>query len=279
MIMKKRGQFWYGDFMIAMLVIIVIGIIFANTIVDIPQRESNLDNMIDDGVNIANSLLSEGYDMPNWRNGNGRIGINTDSKIDVNKLDTFSSLVDTNRGYLISKFLFGTDYDYVFYFEDKDGNIVNERSYGGVARSEDLEIVSALNMFRMIRIVFLDNILILLFILPSLSASINCTDEYDSREEFQELSGNILIEYLDNPEGFNLDALEITQLTGFYEKYKDDWDNADCNEQGVSGKNVNEIILKYNGDITNSYIYPFLGLGIIALLIFFALYRQFTKKE
>ena len=157
MIMKKRGQFWYGDFMIAMLVMIVIGIIFSNTIVDIPQRESNLDNMIDDGVNIANSLLSEGYDMPNWRNGNGRIGINTDSKIDVNKLDTFSSLVDTNRGYLISKFLFGTDYDYVFYFEDKDGNIVNERSYGGVARSEDLEIVSALNMFRMIRIVFLDN--------------------------------------------------------------------------------------------------------------------------
>ena len=123
------------------------------------------------------------------------------------------------------------------------------------------------------------HILILLLILPSLSASINCTDEYDSREEFQELSGNILIEYLDNPEGFNLDALEITQLTGFYEKYKDDWDNADCNEQGVSGKNVNEIILKYNGDITNSYIYPFLGLGIIALLIFFALYRQFTRKE
>jgi len=61
--MKKRGQFWYGDFMIAMLVMIVIGIIFANTIVDIPQRENNLDAMIDDGVNIANFLLSDGYEM------------------------------------------------------------------------------------------------------------------------------------------------------------------------------------------------------------------------
>ncbi len=155
--MKKRGQFWYGDFMIAMLVIIVIGIIFANSIVDIPERESDLDNMLDDGFNIANSLLSEGYDIANWRNGNGRIGITTDNKIDVDKLDEFSSLVETNRGYLISKFLFGTNYDYAFYFEDKDGNVINGRTYGGVALKDDLDIVEAENMFRMVRIVFLDN--------------------------------------------------------------------------------------------------------------------------
>ena len=122
-------------------------------------------------------------------------------------------------------------------------------------------------------------ILILLLVLPSLSASTNCINDYDSREEFQELSGNILIEYLDKPEESNLNALEITQLTGFYEKYKDNWDNADCSEQGVSGKNVNEIILKYKGGVANSNIYPFLGVGIIVLLVLFALYRQFTRKE
>ncbi|MBS3153595.1 hypothetical protein J4426_03470 [Candidatus Woesearchaeota archaeon] len=155
--MEKRGQFWYGDFMLAMLVMIVIGIIFANSIVDIPQRESDLDKMVDDGANIANSLLSDGYDIANWRNGNGRIGISSSGKIDTIKLDELATLVETSRGYLISKFLLGTSYDYAFYFEDKQGSIINGRAYGGIALKEDLNIVDAENIFRMVRIVFLDN--------------------------------------------------------------------------------------------------------------------------
>ena len=155
--MLKRGQFWYGDFMVAMLVVIVLGIIFANSIVDIPQRESNLDKISDDGFTIANSLLSEGYDMPNWKNSNGRIGIVTNGKIDADKLNEFVSLTGTSRGYLISQFLFGTNYQYAFYFEDNEGAIVNQRAYGGVAKKEDLDIIDSENIFRIVRVVYLDN--------------------------------------------------------------------------------------------------------------------------
>ena len=155
--MKKRGQFWYGDFMIAMLVMIVLGIIFANSIVEIPQRESDLEKISDDGFTIANSLLSEGYDMPNWKNSNGRIGFMTNGKVDVDKLNEFASLVGTSRGYLVSQFLFGTSYQYAFYFEDSKGNVINQRAYGGVAKKDELDNVNAENIFRIVRVVYLDN--------------------------------------------------------------------------------------------------------------------------
>ncbi len=122
-------------------------------------------------------------------------------------------------------------------------------------------------------------ILMLIVLFHSVNAAVNCNEDYDDKEEFQKLSGEVLINYLDDPKGAKLDTLEITQLSAFYEKYKDNWENADCNEIGVSGKNINEIMLKYRGGISSYNFYPFLGIGIILLLVIFIVYRQFMKKE
>lgn len=123
------------------------------------------------------------------------------------------------------------------------------------------------------------SILMILVLISSVQASLNCNEDYDTREEFQELSGNILIEYLENPKESKLSVLEISQLSTFYETYQTNWENANCEEKGVSGKNINEIILKYNGGIGSLSFYPFIGLGFLILVIAFLIYKKFNKKE
>lgn len=122
-------------------------------------------------------------------------------------------------------------------------------------------------------------ILLIIVLSSSIQASLNCNEDYDSKEEFQELSGNILIEYLENPKESKLTGLEISQLSTFYEKYQNGWENANCDEKGVSGKSVNEIMIKYRGGVGSLSFYPFIGLGFLVLLIGFLLYKRFNKKE
>lgn len=122
-------------------------------------------------------------------------------------------------------------------------------------------------------------ILMILVLLSSVQASLNCNEDYDTKEEFQELSGNILIEYLENPKESKLSGLEISHLSTFYEDYQNSWENANCEEKGVSGKNINEIILKYKGGIGSLRFYPFIGLGFLVFVIAFLIYKKFNKKE
>ena len=122
-------------------------------------------------------------------------------------------------------------------------------------------------------------VLIFFLVIPSVSSSLGCAGDYDDKEEFQRLSGGVLISYLEDPRNAKLSSLEITQLSAFYEKYQDDWENADCNEKGISGKSINEIMLKSEGGIFNSWAYPFIGIVAIVLLVGFVVYRQFIKKE
>ena len=81
--------------------------------------------------------------------------------------------------------------------------------------------------------------LMILVILSGVQASQNCNNEYDDKEEFRELNGNILIEYLENPKESRLNGLEISQLSTFYEKYQNNWENANCDEEGVNNKIIN----------------------------------------
>lgn len=122
-------------------------------------------------------------------------------------------------------------------------------------------------------------ILMMLVILSSVQASQNCSDDYDDKEEFRELSGNVLIEYLENPKESRLNGLEISQLSTFYEAYQNNWESANCDEEGISGKSINEIIIKYNGGVGSLSFYPFIGLGFLVLFIVFLLYKRFNKKE
>lgn len=122
-------------------------------------------------------------------------------------------------------------------------------------------------------------ILMIIVLISSVQASLNCNDGYDTKEEFRELSGNILIKYLENPKESKLNGLEVSQLSTFYETYQDNWENANCEEKGVSGKSINEIILKYKGGLGSLSFYPFIGLGFLVLAIGFLVYKRFNKKE
>ena len=122
-------------------------------------------------------------------------------------------------------------------------------------------------------------LLMMIVLFSSVQASLNCSGDYDELEEFRELSGNILIGYLESPKASKLNGLEISQLSTFYEKYQNDWGNADCNENGVSGKSINEIMIKYKGGVGSLSFYPFIGLGFLVLVIGFLLYKRFSKKE
>ena len=121
-------------------------------------------------------------------------------------------------------------------------------------------------------------ILMILVIISSAYASLNCNEEYDTKEEFRELSGKLLIEYLENPKESKINGLEVSQLSIFYETYQDSWENANCEEKGVSGKSINEIILKYRGGIGSLNFYPFIGLGFLVLAIGFLIYKKFNKN-
>lgn len=113
----------------------------------------------------------------------------------------------------------------------------------------------------------------------SVQASLNCSSDYDDIEEFRELNGKILIEYLENPRESKLSGLEVSQLSTFYETYQDKWESANCDEKGISGKSINEIMVKYKGGVGSLSFYPFIGLGFLVLFIVFLLYKRFNKKE
>lgn len=122
-------------------------------------------------------------------------------------------------------------------------------------------------------------ILMILVFLSSTQASLNCKEDYDTKEEFQELSGNILIKYLEKPKESKLNGLEVSQLSTFYETYQNNWENANCDEKGVSGKTINRIMLKYKGGVGSLSFYPFIGLVFLILLVGFLLYKKFNKNE
>lgn len=116
--MDKKAQVTYMDFLIGLLVLIVITFIFVRTIVDLNFREDKFQGLINDGVEISNSLMSSGYCpskncLTDWKNINGRIGIVKDGKIMEKNFADFLTLLD--KDYEKSKTLFGTKSDYVFY--------------------------------------------------------------------------------------------------------------------------------------------------------------------
>ena len=55
----KRAQFWYGDFLFAVLILIIIGFLFVYAMLDLSNKNNNFDVLIDEAVSISNILLCE----------------------------------------------------------------------------------------------------------------------------------------------------------------------------------------------------------------------------
>jgi len=119
---NKRGQVWYTDFIVAVLIFVICIVIYFEYMTNVSAREiSVLEELVDDAKSISSSLVSEG-NPPEWNSTNViRIGI-TDGNMRINqtKLDNFYNL-----SYDISHRIFKTRFNYHIYFENSTGSRLN----------------------------------------------------------------------------------------------------------------------------------------------------------
>ena len=116
----KRGQFWYGDFLVAVLILMIIGMLFVTSIRDITSRNEVLKELILEASDISSTLMSEGYGtMADWNNLIGTVGLVTNYKLDKNKFYNFLNL-DYNK----QKVMLGTLNNVFIYLADRNGDIV-----------------------------------------------------------------------------------------------------------------------------------------------------------
>ena len=116
----KKAQFWYGDFLVAVLILMIIGMLFVTSIKDITPRNEILKELILEASDISSTLMSEGYGTINdWNNGMGTIGLITNYKLDIGKLGNFLNLDYNNQ-----RAMLGTINNVWIYLADRNGDIV-----------------------------------------------------------------------------------------------------------------------------------------------------------
>ncbi len=154
----KKGQFWYADFVVGLLVIAFITVLFARAVVDVPEKESGIRLLHQDAITIASLLMSPGVDSANWINGQGKIGLVQNGKINYLWFNDFISLITKTNpdGYQKARQLFGTNYDFSVYFQKKDASILGNKAYGGMADVGQLQNLEAENIVRVNRVVYFD---------------------------------------------------------------------------------------------------------------------------
>lgn len=119
--MKKRGQAWGFDLMIAVTIFAVGIIIFYVYSINYPEEgRETLDKLYYEGNLIADSILSEGF-PESWNSDNViRIGILSNNKVNETKLEGIYNLTtETPGGYFRTQGLFNTKYNYFFNFSEQ----------------------------------------------------------------------------------------------------------------------------------------------------------------
>ncbi len=156
--MFKNSQASYADFLIGLFILILITFIFTQTIIDLNSREDKFQELINDGVSISNSFMSNGYCptqncIRNWDNKEGRIGFVNNGKIMKKNFDDFLKLE-----YAKTKILLGTKHDYAFYFEF-DGNKLSYNGKTVYGKYTNLHEIKTENIIKINRILYynLDN--------------------------------------------------------------------------------------------------------------------------
>ncbi len=115
--MKKSGQVWSMDIVIAFIIFLTaIIILFVYSINYSGEVEKTYDKLIYDGDIIMENLFLEGY--PNdWNSGNViNIGIVSNNKINETKLERFYNFARDD--YPKTKYIFKTSYNYYFFLQD-----------------------------------------------------------------------------------------------------------------------------------------------------------------
>jgi len=55
---RKKGQFWYMDFMVAIIVMAVIGVLFIKTVIGMSQTKNLMDDLLIEAQEISENLVS-----------------------------------------------------------------------------------------------------------------------------------------------------------------------------------------------------------------------------
>lgn len=120
--MSTRGQAWYLDFVIAILVFSTCLILFFKFVPNM-HAEERIDQVYLDAKTLADTIVSTGHPQ-NWTNKTViRIGIAEDSKIDHDKLVEYYIMNKNN--YSTTKEIFRIRSDYAVFFTDAHDKPVN----------------------------------------------------------------------------------------------------------------------------------------------------------
>ena len=168
MLKSKKSQFWYADFLIAVLILVLISYLFISSINQLNKKQDKFQSISSDSLLISSTLMSEGYcaddDCENWRYLLGNIGFVENGKVIQDKLKALILLTSTNDGYETSKILLGTKNNYIFYFEDSDdlnskitiSGEDNKKIYGK-SGIDEVSQINTESYVRTTRFVYLEN--------------------------------------------------------------------------------------------------------------------------
>ena len=125
LITKNIAQIWYTDFVLGftffiLIAIITLRLVSSNYILPTPD----LDDIIHSSKKISESLVSAGV-PDNWTLDNIVMPGLTDGDyvLSQTKLSLFKNLTQNN--YTLTKFMFGSNYDYIVFFVDKNESVIN----------------------------------------------------------------------------------------------------------------------------------------------------------
>ncbi len=142
----RRAQFWYGDFLVAVLILMIIGVLFVASIRDLTSRNEILKDLTIEASDISSVLMSEGTDPLEWQNDIGTIGLMTDNKFDYDKFNQFLNLGNEKQNSML-----GTYNKVWVYLEDRNGDInVGDENLG----YDSINDVDSSNLVHIKRFVF-----------------------------------------------------------------------------------------------------------------------------
>ena len=98
--LRKKGQFWYMDFMVAIIVMAVIGVLFIKTVLGMTQTKNLLDDLLIEAQEISENLVFTLTDENN--------------KIDRTAVSDFT----VGKTYLDMKKTLGTNKEFYTYLND-----------------------------------------------------------------------------------------------------------------------------------------------------------------
>jgi hypothetical protein len=100
--MKKKGQFWYMDFIVAIIIMSVIALLFVKTVIGMAQTKNMMDDLMIEAQELSENLMSE------------RVGLTYGN----NELDKSKFIDFANKDYGDLKIDLGTNKEFYVFLTD-----------------------------------------------------------------------------------------------------------------------------------------------------------------